>query len=81
MIKLKPCNSIYIPDDLPDFFRVMKDGQPSKVCYCLYQLSKGKPIPKDMDIEVILVVMHVISFHNQCLEEEEKQRKESEVKQ
>lgn len=81
MIKLKPCNSIYIPDDLPEFFLAMKEGQPSKVCYCLYQLSKGKPIPKDMDIEVILVVMHVISFHNQCLEEEEKQRKESEVKQ
>lgn len=81
MIKLKPCNSIYIPEDLPDFFRAMKDGQPSKVCYCLYQLSKGKPIPKDMDKEVILVVMHVISFHNQCLEleEEEKQQEESEV--
>lgn len=77
MIKLKPCKSLYIPEDLPDFFRAMKDGQPSKVCYCLYQLSKGKPIPKDMDREVILVVMHVISFHNQCLEEEE-QQKESE---
>lgn len=76
MIKLKPCKSIYIPEDLPDFFRAMKNGQPGKVCYCLYQLSKGKPIPKDMDKEVILVVMHVISFHNQCLKEEQE---ESEV--
>ena len=78
MIRLKPCNSIYIPEDFPDFMRALKNGQPSKVCYCLYQLSKGKPIPKDMDREVILVVMHVISFHNQCLKEKEQQRESEE---
>lgn len=71
--KVKDDKWLYMPCDLLDFLKVLKKGQPGKVFYCLHLIMNKRPLPKDLEPEVLLTVMHVLSFHKNRKEQDEEE--------
>lgn len=82
MIKLKPCKWIYFPSDYEDFQKVLllNKGHLLLFLESLQSMMSGKSVNcKELPLDVVLVLMHVVSFHNQYMEENEEARKENEL--
>mgnify|MGYP004549193091 CR=1 FL=1 len=82
MIKLKPCKWIYFPHDYLEFQKVLllNEGHLLLFLESLQKMMNGKHVDSHkLPIDVVLVLMHVVSFHNQYMEEDEEARKENEL--
>lgn len=80
MIVLKPCSYVYFPDDFEEFMKVLllEKGHIGIFFKSLLDLMRGKKISnKDTPRDVVLVLMHVISYHNSCLDKIKKLGKEA----
>lgn len=82
MIKLKPCKWIYFPPDYKEFQKVLllNEGHLLLFLENLQSMMHGEHIEcKKLPLDVVLVLMHVVSFHNQYMEENDEARKENEL--
>lgn len=82
MIKLKPCKWIYFPHDYLEFQKILllNKGHLLLFLESLQSMMHGEHIEcKKLPLDVVLVLMHVVSFHNQYMEENEEARKENEL--
>ncbi len=82
MIKLKPCKWVYFPHDYKEFQKVLllNEGHLLLFLESLQSMMHGEHIEcKKLPLDVVLVLMHVVSFHNQYMEENEEARKENEL--
>lgn len=82
MIKLKPCKWIYFPSDYEEFQKVLllNKGHLLLFLESLQSMMRGESVNcKKLPLDVVLVLMHVVSFHNQYMEDNEEARKENEL--
>lgn len=72
-LKVKDDKWMYMPPDIREFLNLMSPFQIKNFLICLHLYMNNKPLPKNVDKEVLMTFLHVLSFHENRKEQDEEE--------